>query len=107
MTIKAFFRVVFFLLLLKSKDQETSLFESLIDAMVYEIYFPDEIKAAGAEVLKHLTNLPELKDNQSDEKKLKTIEKVYKELSDPAHPVSIAMAKMQEVPEVKIIEGKT
>jgi hypothetical protein len=26
-------------------------------------------------------------------------------LYDPAHPVSIAMKKMQDVPEVKIIEG--
>jgi hypothetical protein len=32
---------------------------------------------------------------------------VYKELSDFGHPVSIAMAKMQEIEEVKIIEGKT
>lgn len=38
--------------------------------------------------------------------KLKTIEKVYKELSNPNHPVSIAMEKMQEIEEVRIIEGK-
>ena len=29
------------------------------------------------------------------------IEKVYLELSNPAHPVSIAMQKMQDIPEVK------
>jgi hypothetical protein len=68
-------------------------------------YFPEEIKSAGCEVLKHLTNLPELKDDWNDEKKLATIEKVYKELSDPAHPVSIDMEKMKTVPEVRIIEG--
>ncbi len=49
--------------------------------------------------------LPELKDDWSDEKKLKVIDKVYKELSDPAHLVSIAMEKMKTVPEVRIIEG--
>lgn len=32
-------------------------------------------------------------------------EKVYKELSDPRHPVSVAMEKMKTVPEVRIIEG--
>jgi hypothetical protein len=32
---------------------------------------------------------------------LKTIEKVYQEFSNPAHPVAIAM----DVPEVRIIEG--
>ena len=37
---------------------------------------------------------------------LKTIEKVYKELSDTSHPVSVAMAKMQEIEEIKLIEGE-
>ncbi len=32
---------------------------------------------------------------------LATIEKVYRELSDPSHPVSIAMKKMQDIPEEK------
>lgn len=80
--------------------------------MVYELYFPEAIQNANCEVLKHLNNLPELiarpsggKEGQ-DEKNLKTIEKVYKELSDPKHPVSVALQKMQEVEEVKIIEGK-
>jgi hypothetical protein len=49
--------------------------------------------------------LPQLKGGE-DEKKLKLIEEVYKELSDSKHPVNIAMQKMQEVEEVKIIEGK-
>jgi adenine-specific DNA-methyltransferase len=50
--------------------------------------------------------LPELKDECSGAKKLEVIEKVYKELSDPEHPVSIAMEKQKTVPEVRIIEGK-
>lgn len=86
---------------------------SLFDTIVYELYFPEEIKTAGCEVLKHLTVtpsgvevLPELKEEWTDEKKLKTIEKVRKELSSSSHPVSIAMQKMQEVEEVRIIEGK-
>ena len=94
-----------FILYLKHHSRDSLLFEHIIDAMVYELYFPEEIKSAGCEVLKHLTNLPELKDDWSDEQKLATIEKVYKELSDPAHPVSLAMEKMKTVPEVRIIEG--
>jgi transcription antitermination factor NusG len=85
--------------------QNPTFFERLIDAMVYELYFTSEIKAANCEILKHLTTLPEIKDGWSDEQKLQTIEKVYKELSDPAHPVSVAMEKMKTVPEVRIIEG--
>jgi hypothetical protein len=32
---------------------------------------------------------------------LATIEKVHRELSDPSHPVSIAMKKMQDIPAMK------
>ena len=73
--------------------------------MVYELYFPEEIKAGDAEVLKHLGNLPELKEGQ-DEQNLKTIEKVYKELSDPKHPISAALLKLLTIEEVNIIEGR-
>jgi hypothetical protein len=98
--------VVRYLLLIKRTNSNINhFFESLIDAMVYKLYFPNKIKAVNCEILKHLNDLPELKDDWSHEKKIKTIEKTYKELSDPAHPVFIAMKKMKTVPEVKIIEG--
>ena len=61
---------------------------------------------AQINVLKHVTNLPELKDNWSDDQKLAAIEKVHKELSDPTHSVNIAMTKMHEIPEIRIIEGE-
>jgi hypothetical protein len=88
-----------------NKNEAQLFFESLVDAMVYELYFPEKIRVADAEVLKHLTNLPELKDDWSDERKMETIEKVHKDLMDPTHPVSIAMEKQKTVPEVRVIEG--
>jgi hypothetical protein len=99
--------IVDYILILKALSRliNSTFFERLIDAMVVELYLPGEIKAAGCEVLIHLTNLPELKDGWSDDQKQQTIEKVSKELSDPAHPVSVAMEKMKTVPEVRIIEG--
>jgi len=36
---------------------------------------------------------------------LATIEKIRCELSSLSHPVSIAMKKMQDIPEIRIIEG--
>ena len=102
-------RIVEFILFLKAgnKNQQLSVFfEYLIDAMVYEFYFPQEIKLANSEVLEHLTDFQELKDDWSDDKKLAIIENIYNELTDPKHSVSIAMVRMKEVPEIKIIEGK-
>ncbi len=46
-----------------------------------------------------------MNDEWSDEKKLTVIEKVYKELSNPKHLVSIAIVKQKTIPEVRIIEG--
>ena len=81
--------------------------------MVDECYFSEEIKAATAEVLKHFTPilskgegvLSELQADWSDEQKVQTIEQVNQKLSDPAHPVAIAMERQKTVPEVQIIEG--
>lgn len=93
-----------YLMFQRKIDENSIFFESLIDAMVYEVYFPEEIKAADAETLKHI-KLPELKDDWSDEQKLQTIEQIYQELSVPDHPVSIALQRQKAVPEVRIIEG--
>ncbi len=104
---ESFIRICTYVItLIKNDTKSSTFFERLIDAMVYELYFSAEIKFTDCEVLKYLNNLSEFKDDWSDEKKLAVIEKVYKELCDPSHPVSIAMAKMQEVPEVRIIEGR-
>lgn len=100
-----FEHIVSYILLQKSITDNSSFFERLIDAMVYELYLPEEIKAGGAEVLKYLSNLPELTNGQ-DEKNLKTIEKVYKELSDPKHPISGALLKLLTIEEINIIEGR-
>jgi adenine-specific DNA-methyltransferase len=88
-----------------SKFDEYNLWDSIIDAIVYELYFPNEIQAANCEILKHFKSLPDLQDNWDYKKKLAIIEKAYKELSDLKHPVSIAMEKMKTIPEIKIIEG--
>jgi len=56
-------------------------------------------------MLEHLTNLPELKDDWSDEKKLEVIEKVFKEIPDPKHPVSIAMENRKRCRKSGLLRG--
>ncbi|MCB8999964.1 MAG: hypothetical protein H6540_07870 [Bacteroidales bacterium] len=73
--------------------------------MVYELYLPAEIKAGGAEVLKFFEDLPEL-STDDEVKNLRTIDKVFKELSDPKHPISAALLKLQTIEEINIIEGR-
>lgn len=97
--------VEYLLLQKKMKVISAMFFDRLIDAIVYELYLPDEVQSANCEVLKHIINLPELRDDWGDEQKLQTISTVYQELSDPMHPVSIAMFKMETIEEIRIIEG--
>jgi adenine-specific DNA-methyltransferase len=101
---KSIITLVNYVIHYKIFGKDTTYFERLLDAILYELYFPEEIKSAGAEVLKHLKDLPEL--TKDDEKNLKLIEQVQKELSDSKHPVSLAMFKMDTIEEIRIIEGK-
>jgi hypothetical protein len=90
---------------------ETFFLKDGINCLPYELYFPEEIKAAGCEVLKRLNNLPEIATNtetldvetpvcasRQNLASLRTIKKVHRELSDPTHPVSIAMKNMRGIP---------
>ncbi|HPK04369.1 MAG TPA: TaqI-like C-terminal specificity domain-containing protein [Bacteroidales bacterium] len=81
-----------------------SFFEALIDAIVFELYFPDEIKSAGKEILKHLQDLQPITDKMSEEKKLATIQSEYDRLSAPNHPVRLALDTLDNVEEVRIIK---
>jgi hypothetical protein len=97
--------LVEYILYLKNHQLDSTFFERLIDALVYELYLPEAINAGDAVVLKYLTDLPEL--SKDDEvKNLKTIEKVSKELSDPKHPISAALLKLLTIDEINIIEGR-
>lgn len=80
-------------------------FERLIDALVYELYLPDAMQSGNCEVLKHLKKLPEL-EADNDEKNLKTVERVFKDLSHPTHPISSSLLRMRNIEEIEIIEGK-
>jgi len=98
-------KLVDYVILAKSKADEIvfKFFESLLDALVFELYFPEEIKSAGKEILKHLGDLKPITDEMSEEKKLAIIQNEYERLSHPNHPVRIAIETLDSVEEVRII----
>jgi hypothetical protein len=97
--------IVDYIHFLKNELKKSYFFELLIDSIAYELFFPNKIKKANTEVIKYLTNIPELKEEWDKDKKLEIIREVYEELSSPNHPVSIAMEKQKTIPEVRIIES--
>ena len=102
---KAFNIIVDFIIQLKKSKKDSSFFDRLLDAMVYEMYLPEAIQIGGAEVLKYVSDLTGLIDG-ADENNLQTIEVAYKKFSDPNHPVSAALLKLLNIEEINIIEGK-
>lgn len=94
----------FLLLSIPKEDLARKYFESLIDSIVFELYFPEEIKSAGKEILKHLGDLKPITDDMSEEKKLAIIQSEFERLYDPNHPVRFAIETLDSVEEVRIIK---
>lgn len=81
-----------------------SFFDNITNAVVYELYFPLEIKSAGKEILKHLGDLKPFNNDMSQEKKLAIIQSEFERLYDPIHPVRFAIETLDSVEEVRIIK---
>jgi hypothetical protein len=86
------------------KDLEFSFFEGVLNSCIYELYFPEEIKSAGKEILKHLGDLKPITDEMSEEEKLAIIQSEFERLYDPNHPVRFAIETLDSVEEVRIIK---
>ena len=88
-------------------------FEQLTDGMVFELYFEDEVKKAGRDILKYLTNtsttlstsLTPITDEMSEEEKMEIIARTFNELYDKNHPVRQNLEGMDEIEEIRIIKG--
>ncbi|MCC5918491.1 MAG: Eco57I restriction-modification methylase domain-containing protein [Cryomorphaceae bacterium] len=72
--------------------------------LVYELYFPSEIKSAGKEIIKHLGDLKPITEDMSEEKKLAIIQSEFERLYDNNHPVRFAIETLDSVEEVRIIK---
>ena len=80
--------------------------EQLIDALVYELYLPDELHVAGQFPLRVLEAVafPELSGRA--EQDLQALRCLHTTLSDPQHEVRKLLFYLDSIPEVRLIEGK-
>lgn len=86
-----------------SNQLQSSYVEQLIDALVYELYFPDEIKAAGKDILSHLGELVPITDEMTEEEKLAIIQREFDRLYDTSHPVRNRLETLDSVDMVRTI----
>jgi hypothetical protein len=87
-----------------TNDFSVNFFSQLNDSLVFELYFPEEIKSAGKEILKHLGDLKPITDDMSEEEKLAIIQSEFERLHHPDHPVRLAIETLDSVEEVRIIK---
>jgi hypothetical protein len=85
------------------KKLQSAYFEQLIDGLVYELYFPDELKAANKQILPHLGELKSITDDMSEEQKLAIIQREFDRLYDPRHPVRNKLETLDSVGVVSTI----
>lgn len=86
-----------------SQKLQSAFFEQLIDALVYELYFPEEMRMAGKNVLSHLCGLKPINDDLSDEEKLAIIKGEFDRLYNPTHPVRNIIETLDSVEVVRTI----
>lgn len=108
---KPFIKLVDYILFIKKQAGRTEtaamcqFFEKLIDALVYELYFPEELHAANKYFMLLILqeNLPDLAALPED--KMKALEQLISRLSDKNHPLCQHLETLGQVPVVSIIEG--
>jgi len=102
---KPFHALADYALVAQKKEQKliSAYFEQLIDGLVYDLYFPDEIKRAGKEILPHLGELKPVTDAMSEEEKLAIIQQGFDRLYDARHPVRNHLETLDSVEVVKVI----
>ena len=81
-----------------------SFFVIVSDTIFYELYFPEELKTANKEILKHLGDLKPITDEMSEEEKLAIIQSEFERLYNPNHPVRNNIETLDSIEEVRIIK---
>ena len=87
----------------KGKKLQSVYFGQLIDSLVFELYFPDEIMAAGKENSPHLGKLAPITDDMIEEEKLAIIQREFERLYDPSHIVRNNLETLDSVEVVRTI----
>jgi hypothetical protein len=85
-------------------------FEQVLNALVYELYLPDDLRDAGLQFFDlieaaKLPNLDTMSHAKPDKVPSLLCEK-FEELAAPAHPLRAALQKLHTLDPIRIIEGK-
>jgi adenine-specific DNA-methyltransferase len=81
--------------------------ERMLNGLVYELFFPDEVHGAGLHLFDLVAQAQLPAPNTIPEtQRLPRLRTLFEALHDGAHPLRIALDKLQTLDSVRIIEGK-
>jgi len=80
-------------------------FEEVIDACVYELYFPDEVKAKDAEVLQWVRTQFNTIENSNKPEQIEIVNRGYQLLRDSNNEIRSRLTRQKLVEEIAIING--
>lgn len=87
-------------------DHIANLYEELIDACVYELYFEKEVKAKEADVLALVEQHFKSIDGKEESEQVKIIQEGYQLLRDSHHEIRSRMTRQKLVEEIAIIQNR-
>ncbi len=104
--IEKFVEYILFLTKTDSEKLIVNYFESILNALVYELFLPDELHAAGKEFFAPLRAeaLPTLEEISGD--KLSELQNIRARLSQPNHLLQQNLSALDRLESVRIIAGK-
>lgn len=81
--------------------------ERVLNGLVYELYFPEEVNGASLRLFEQVeaARLPDV-NALPEAERLPRLRQKFEELHDGAHPLRIALDKLQTLDTIRIIEGK-
>jgi predicted RNA methylase len=88
---------------IKNFKLQHSFFDQLSSSLVYQLYLPNEIKAANKDILSHIGDLKPISNEMTDEENLAVIQREFDRLYDPRHPVRNHLETLDSVEVVRTI----
>lgn len=84
----------------------TSYFEQIVDALIYELYLPEELHQGDKYFMRHILpeNLPKLDQIESD--KMIKLRQIFQKLFYKDHPIRKNLFYLDSIEAVRIITGK-
>ncbi|MEI6444747.1 MAG: TaqI-like C-terminal specificity domain-containing protein [Nostocales cyanobacterium ELA583] len=83
----------------------TKYFEQIIDAVVMELYLPEELHEHDTYFMRHLlsANLPNIDTIKGD--KIQTLREIFNRLFEKDHPIRVGIFFLDSIPVVRTIRG--